>query len=203
MSIIKGKIKPALTTWPMGLVHPEKWSLEKTCQIAKQFRLEAVEVVTPEELPVLKSHGLVSALTNSHWFVRGPNNRLHWDECLGALRRSIDANAEFGFTNVITFWGFEDTTSEGGSRVDLEEGKKNLIEAYKQVVGYAEKKNVVICLEALNTRDPGDWKGHPGYQGAHVDDCMEVIRAVGSPNLKLLLDIYHIQIMDGDLIRRI
>ena len=203
MSLIKGKIKPALATWCMGIVREEKWSLEKVCQVAKQLGMEAVEVVTPEDLPVLKSHGLVSALTTSHWFIKGPNNRLHWDECRAALMKSIDANAEFGFTNVITFWGYEDTTSDGGSRVSLEEGKKNLIEFYKQIAPYAEQKKVVILLEALNTRDPADWKGHPGYQGANVEDCMDVVRAVGSSSFKLLLDIYHVQIMNGDLIRRI
>ena len=165
--------------------------------------MEAVEVVSPEDFPTLKSHGLTCALTTSHWFIKGPNNRVHWPECETALLKSIDAAAEYGFTNVITFWGFEDTTAEGGSRVTLEEGKKNLIEFYKKLASYAEKKKVMILLEALNTRDPADWKGHPGYQGANVDDCMEVIKAVNSPGLRLLLDIYHVQIMNGDLIRRI
>ena len=203
MSIIKGKIKPALPTWPMGLCHPEKWSFEKLCQVAKQLGIEAIEVVNPEDFPTLKAHGLTCALTTSHWFIKGPNNKAHWPECEAALIKSIDASAEYGFTNVITFWGFEDTTAEGGSRVSLEEGKKNLIEFYGKLAPYAAKKNVKILLEALNTRDPADWKGHPGYQGANVDDCMEVIRAVNSPGLRLLLDIYHVQIMNGDLIRRI
>ncbi len=203
MSAVKGKIKPALPTWPMGIVHPEKWSFEKVCQVAKQLGMEAVEVVNPEDFPTLKAHGLVSALTTSHWFIKGPNNRMHWDECRAALMKSIDANAEYGFTNVITFWGYEDTTSDGGSKVSLEEGKKNLIEFYKSIAPYAEKKKVLILIEALNTRDAGDWMGHPGYQGSNVDDCMEVVRAVGSPAFRLLLDLYHVQIMNGDLIRRI
>ena len=61
-----------------------------------------------------------------------------------------------------------------------------------------------ICLEMLNSRvgDHPD-KGHPGYQGDHVDYCMDILRAVGSSRLKLLFDIYHVQIMDGDVIRRI
>ena len=203
MSLIKGKIKPALTKWCLSDVIPQKWSLEKICQVANQLGVDAIEVLAPEELPVLQKYGLSSALTVPHMFVRCMNNRKWWDECLEGYRKAIDANAAYGFTNVITFWGYEDTTSEGGSRVDKEEGKRNLIEGYKQIIGYAEKKNVVLCLEALNSRDPADMKGHPGYQGDQIDDCLEVVKAVGSPSLKLLFDFYHVQIMNGDLIRRI
>lgn len=203
MSSVKGKIKPALTTWPMGLYHPEKWSLDKLCEVAKGFGVEAIEVVAPEDCATVKKHGLVSALTNSHWFTKGYNCRKFWDECTAAYRKAIDANAACGFKTVITFWGFEDTTSEGGEKVSLEEGKKNMIEGYKQIIGYAEKHGQTLVLESLNSRDPADWKGHPGYQGSNLDDCMDVIKAVGSPNLKLLFDLYHVQIMNGDLIRRI
>ena len=197
-----GLVKPALTKWCLEGATPP-WSLEKICQAAKTLGVEAVEVVSPEDFPTLKRHGLVSALTNSHMFVRGMNNRAHWDECLTALRTAIDANAAYGFDRAITFWGFEDTSDEGGSRVDLDEGKKNLIEGYKKIVKYAEEKGTVICLEPLNTRDPVAMKGHPGYQGADIEDCMEVVKAVGSPSLRLLFDFYHVQIMNGDLIRRI
>lgn len=199
----KGQVKPALTKWCLETVKPVPWTLEKICGTAKALGVEAVEVVSPEDFPMLKRYGLVSALTTSHMFVRGMNNRAHWDECLAALRTAIDANAAHGFDRAITFWGFEDTTDEGGSRVDLEEGKKNLIEGYKKIVKYAEEKGTVICLEPLNTRDPVDMKGHPGYQGANIEDCMEVIKAVGSPSLRLLFDFYHVQIMNGDIIRRI
>jgi hydroxypyruvate isomerase len=198
-----GSVKPALTKWCLQDVSPAPWSLEKICQAARTLSVDAIEVVSPEDFPTLEKHGLVSALTTSHMFVRGMNNRAHWDECLGALRTAIDANAAHGYDRAITFWGFEDTTNEGGSRVDLEEGKKNLIEGYKQIVGYAEEKGTVICLEPLNTRDAADMKGHPGYQGANIEDCMEVIKAVGSPSLKLLFDFYHVPLMNGDLIRRI
>jgi sugar phosphate isomerase/epimerase len=203
MGIIEGKIKLALTTWPMGLFHPEKWSLDKLCQVAKQLGVEAIEVVAPEDLPTLKKYGLVSSLTVAHWFTKGYCQRPFWDECTAAYKKAIDANAEHGFTNVVSFWGYGSNVAEGGGVVSLEEGKKNMIAGYKEIVGYAEKKGVVLCLEALNSRDSGDWKGHPEYQGSNVDDCLDVIKAVGSPSLKLCFDMYHIQIMNGDLIRRI
>lgn len=202
-----GRFKPALTRWCLHNL-AEQWSVEKICRTAVELGVPAIEVVPPEELPLLKKYGLVSALTNSHMFVRGMNNPLHWDECLAKLETSINANAEMGFTNVVTFTGFADTTvpEEGarpGSLVSREEGIRNCVEGYKKIVGLAEKKKVTLCLETLNSRDGADMKGHPGYQGDHLDFIMEVIEKVGSPALKLLFDVYHLQIMDGDLIRRI
>jgi hydroxypyruvate isomerase len=74
----------------------------------------------------------------------------------------------------------------------------------KTLAAYAEKKGVTVCLEMLNTRDgTHPMKGHPGYQGDDLDYCAEIINAVGSKNVKLLFDVYHVQIMDGDVIRRI
>jgi hydroxypyruvate isomerase len=133
------------------------------------------------------------------------NNPLHWDECLTKMREAIDVTAEAGFKNVITFTGASDTSGEEkGSKVDPEEGAKNCVNGYKKIIGYAEKKKVNLCLEQLNSRDDTHpMKGHPGYQGDHVDYCMDIIKKVGSPNMKILFDVYHVQIMDGDLIRRI
>ena len=63
---------------------------------------------------------------------------------------------------------------------------------------------MTVCLEMLNSRDDSDPnKGHPGYQGDHIDYCMDILNAVGSPRVKLLFDAYHAQIMDGGVIRRI
>jgi hydroxypyruvate isomerase len=197
-----GNIKQAIAAWCFTDLG-EKWSLEKLCQVASELSVPALDVVSPGDFPLIKKYGLVSACTTSHLFIRGMNNPAHWDECLGALRTSIEANAAEGFKNVITFSGFADTSDENGSRVSYEEGVKNCVEGYKQVVGQAEKSGVTICLEPLNTRDPADMKGHPGYQLDHTDSCMEVIKKVGSPSLKFLYDAYHVQIMDGDLIRRI
>jgi hydroxypyruvate isomerase len=203
-------IQAALTAWCLQVSPASRWSLEETCLAAKRLGLTSVEVVQPEELATLKAHGLVCGLTSSHGYVRGMNNPLHWEECLGRLRLAIEASAANGHPNVVTFSGFGDTTREedgtpysGGSVVSREEGIRNCVEGYKKVVGLAEAKGVNICLEPLNTRDPGPMKGHPGYQGATLDYCLEVMRKVGSPRLKLLFDAYHVQIMEGDLIRRI
>jgi len=210
--LVKGRIKPALTQWCLKDASAEKWSLEKICQVAKELNVPALEVVGPADFPVLKKHGLICALTTSHMYIRGMCNKLHWDECHAKLTESIEANAAYGFPNVITFSGFMDTSDEPseeggpggvkGSKVSREEGIRNCVEGYKKIVGLAEKKKVKICLEALNTRDPAAMKGHPGYLADHLDICTDIIRQVGSPALKLVYDIYHIQIMDGDIVRR-
>ena len=87
--------------------------------------------------------------------------------------------------------------SGSGSTGGAVNGEGNLI------VGYAEKKKVTLCLEMLNSRVDAEMKGHPGYQGDHTDYCVELIKRVGSDRMKLLFDVYHVQIMDGDVIRRI
>jgi len=88
-------------------------------------------------------------------------------------------------------------------RISPEEGIRNCVAGYKEIVGYAEKMKVNLALEMLNSRVEIEMKGHPGYQGDHVDYCLDILRQVGSPRLGLLFDVYHVQIMDGDLITRL
>ena len=127
-------------------------------------------------------------------FVKGFNNPKYWPQVMKATRDAIDACAEYGFKNVICFTGYKEDIPD-------DVGAKNCVEGYKQIVGHAEKKGVTLCLEMLNSRvSTHPMKGHPGYQGDHTDYCIDIIKRVGSPSLKLLFDIYHVQIMDGDVI---
>ena len=130
-------------------------------------------------------------------FVKGFNNPKYREQVLKATRDAIDACADFGTKNVICFTGMRE-----GIPDDV--GADNCVEGFKQIVGHAEKKGVTLCLEMLNSRvSSHPMKGHPGYQGDHTDYCIDIIKRVGSPSLKLLFDIYHVQIMDGDIISRI
>ncbi len=193
---IKGRINQSVAYWPFA----EYWDLDKTCQIAKQLGCKSVELVDPSDFPTLRKHGLVCAITPNGMgdppFVRGFNNPQYHEEIIASTKESIDASAAYGFPNVIGFTGFEEDIPD-------HIGKVNCVAGFKEIVGYAEKKGVNICLEILNTRVAEEMKGHPGYQGDHVDYCMDIIKAVGSPRMKILFDIYHIQIMDGDIITRI
>ncbi len=198
-----GRQKQSVAGWCFMNQGP-KWSLETLAHTASELGCGALELVDVEHWDVLRRHGLVCAATKSHSFVRGMNNEGHWAECHSKLRTAIEATSAAGFPNVMTFTGFSDTSGEpGGSKVGDREGIDNCVRAYKEIVGEAERAKVTLVLEPLNTRDAMPMKGHPGYQGDHVDECMEIIRRVSSPSLRLLFDVYHVQIMDGDLIRRI
>lgn len=189
---VKKNIKQSIVQWCFS----KKWNIEQLCQVAKSLGCLSVELVDPKDWPVLKKHGLVCAIANSHGFEKGMNNPKYHDRCIAILRKVIDDCAEFGFPTAITFTGFREDIPD-------DVGLKNCVVGLKKVVGYAEKKKVNLCLEMLNSRVAEEMKGHPGYQGDHTDYCIEILKQVGSPRLKLLFDIYHVQIMDGDVIRRI
>jgi hydroxypyruvate isomerase len=172
------------------------WSLEETCRIACRLGCKSVELVDPKQWPLLKDHGLICALTLSHWFDQGMNHPSHHAMCIEKIRSAIQSCAEFGFPNVLTFTGFRGDLSD-------EEGIENCVKGFNQVIGLAEKNEVNLCLEMLNSRVEEEMKGHPGYQGDRIRYCVEIIKRVDSPRMKLLFDIYHVQIMEGDIIRRI
>jgi hydroxypyruvate isomerase len=189
---MNGRVNHSITSW----CFEEYWDIPKQCEIAKQLGCKSVELVQPEHFPTLKENGLVNALAHSHWFDAGMNNPDHHAMCIEKMRDAIDLCAEYDFPNVITFTGPADGLS-------LDDGLKNCVEGYKQIVGHAEKKGVTLCLEMLNSRVEIEMQGHPGYQGDHTDYVMDIVKAVGSPRLQLLFDMYHVQIMDGDIISRI
>jgi hydroxypyruvate isomerase len=210
----KGRIKQSIVEWCFA----DYWDMEEMCKIAVKLGCKSIELVGPEHWPTLKKYGLECAIAPSHLFVQGMNNPRYQPACIEMLKKSIDDCADAGFKTVITFTGYSQESGEwaDGGIPDLDklpknrpviepdEGIKNCVAGIKSVVGYAEKKKVNLSLEILNTRvTDHPMKGHPGYQGDHVDYCTEIINGVGSPRFGLLFDIYHVQIMDGDIIRRI
>lgn len=186
------RVKQSIAQW----CFQKHWDIEAMCKVANKLQCLSIELADPKDWPTLKQHGLICALAGSHWFDQGVNNPKYHEMCLAKIRKSIDLCAEYGFPNVITFTGFREDIPD-------DQGIKNCVDAYKQVIGYAEEKKINLCLEMLNSRVAVEMKGHPGYQGDHTDYCMQIIKEVGSPRMKLLFDIYHVQIMDGDVISRI
>jgi hydroxypyruvate isomerase len=186
------RIKQSLVEW----CYKKYWNFEQLCALAVRLGCSSVELGDPKDFPTLRKYGLSCAIAGSHWFDKGMNNPKYHAMCIEKMRKAIDACAEFGFPNVITFTGFREDIPD-------DVGLKNCVAGYKKVVGYAEDRKVTLCLEMLNSRVKEEMKGHPGYQGDHTDYCIDIIKQVGSPRLKLLFDIYHVQIMDGDVIRRI
>ena len=186
------KLKHSICAW----CFKKHWNIDQMCAVAGTLGCKSVELAPVADWPTLKKHGLACAIASSHGFDKGMNNPKYQDMCLEKLRQSIDACAEAGFPNVITFTGFREDIPD-------DVGLKNCIAGFKKIVGHAEKQKVTLCLEMLNSRVNEEMKGHPGYQGDHTDYCMEIIKQIASPRFKLLFDIYHVQIMDGDIIARI
>jgi hydroxypyruvate isomerase len=186
-----GRIKQSVVHWCFKPMSAEELAME-----AAKLGLASVELVTPEFWPMLKKHGLTCAIAPSHGFAKGFAQPGEHDECLKILRERIDAAAEFGVPNVITFSGF----SNGLRHEDC---LKNTIEGLKKIVGYAEQKKVTLCIEMLNTRVDVTMKGHPGYFLDNIETAVDLCKTIGSERMKVLFDIYHVQIMHGDLIARI
>ena len=204
-----GQIKQSIAFWCFNTAG-EKWDVDKTCRVARDLGCRSVELVDPGQWGVLKRYGLVCAMAPNGMpgtpFRKGFNNPRYHEEVIARTRRAIDACAEAGFPNVIAFTGYKwrDADDPRSGEISRGEGADNCVKGLKQVVGHAERKGVAVCLEHLNTRDSSHpMKGHPGYQGDDLDWVARIIRRVGSPRLKLLFDVYHVQVMHGDLIRRL
>ncbi len=191
--IRNGRIKQSIMGWtfnPMPTLE-----LAKLC---KEIGLVAMEGISPKFYPKIRELGLDISLVGSHGFKKGPVDPANHDECVEKITQSIELCASAGYKRVITFTGMK---AEG---IDDEEAIKNCITCWKKVLPLAEKKKITLCLEHLNSRDDSHpMKGHPGYFGDDVDRCVEMINRVGSSSLKLLFDVYHVQVMNGDVIRRI
>jgi hydroxypyruvate isomerase len=182
----KGRINQSVCRWCYN-----KLSLDELCAVAKKMGLVAIDLLGPNDFPTLKKYGLACSMIGTHSLTKGMNNKDNHAECISKIRSSIDAAAENGFMNVISFSGNADGIAD-------DVGIENAIEGFKQVAGYAEKKKINICIEYLNSK-----VNHKGYMFDNMNWGVEVCKKVGSERVKMLYDIYHAQIMEGDIIRTI
>jgi hydroxypyruvate isomerase len=206
--IRNGRIKQSICSWCFTSAG-EKWSLDKLCEIAREMGVTSIELLTPQNFATLKKHGLTCAIASNTMpgsFRTGFNNPKFHDELVERTSRVIDACTEFGCPNVIAFTGYQwkDPLNEKSGAISRDEGADNCVKGLKRLMAHAEKKGVNVCIEHLNTREASHpMKGHPGYQGDDLDYLAKIIRAVGSERMKLLFDVYHVQVMHGDVIRRL
>jgi hydroxypyruvate isomerase len=182
-----GKINHSVCVWCY------KMKVAEIAPHAKRLGLKALDLVTPIDFGALKEHGLVCSMTSGvdGGITKGFNRRERHDKINESLRKLVDANAEHGFKNVICFSG----NREGQ---DDAEGIKVCTEGIKKIIGYFEQKGQVLQMELLNSR-----VDHKDYQCDKSAWGIELCKAVGSENFKLLYDIYHMQIMEGDIMRSI
>ncbi len=191
--IKKGRIKQSIMGWTFNPM-----PTPKLAQLCKEIGLVAMEGISREHYPLLKKLDLDVSLIGSHGFKKGPVDPKNHEECVAKLTEAIELCADAGYKRVITFTGMK---AQG---IDDEKAEQNCINLWKKVLPLAEKKKITLCLEHLNSRDDSHpMKGHPGYFGDDVDHCVKMIEKIGSPSFKLLFDVYHVQIMNGDVIRRI
>lgn len=207
--VMKGNINHSVVFWCFNIAG-EHWDIEKMCTVAKSLGIKSVEICGPDEWPTIKKHGLTCALAANGMpgapFMKGLNNLAYHDEVISTTMKTIDQCAEAGIPAVIAFTGYKWRNAEdpNSGEISLQEGADNCVAGLKKLAVHAEKKGVTICLEHLNTRDSSHpMKGHPGYQGDDIDYVANIVRRVGSPRVKLLFDIYHVQLMNGDVMRRL
>jgi len=188
--IKKGRLKQAGVGWCYG------GPLEELCQLCVELGLSGIDVVHPRHFLLLKKYDLVSTMTPSMDRGIGIGNSINKKEnhqvALEVLKQRIDQNAEAGFENVIVFSG---NRQEGLSDA---EGLENCAEALRQIVGYAAEKGQTIQMELLNSK-----RDHRGYMFDRSAWGVELVQKVGSDSFKILYDIYHAQIMEGDIIATI
>jgi hydroxypyruvate isomerase len=185
---LKGRIHHSVCQWCY-----DKIPLETLCSAAREMGLQSVELVTVTDFPILQRHNLVCAMvTGVPGMIQSGLNRLeNHDKIIEFFEHTIPATAKAGFPNVICFSGDRAGLSD-------EQGLKNCAIGLQRIMPAAEKHGVTVCMELLNSK-----VDHPDYMCDHSAWGVELCKAVGSEKFKLLYDIYHMQIMEGDVIRTI
>ena len=184
---LKGRIRQSVSRWCFGKV-----PMEEFCKACRDMGIGGIDLIGPGDWPLMKKYGLVGTCTPGGTGInKGLNDRANHEKAIPRIRKAIEQTADAGFPNVIVMAG-------NRKGIDDEEGKKNCVDALKQVVGLAEEKGVTLVMELLNSK-----VDHAGYQGDHTTWIVDVAKRVGSPRFKALYDIYHMQIMEGDIIRTI
>lgn len=185
---LKGRLNHSVCKW----CYP-KVSLEDLCQAGKEMGLRSIELLKVEDFPTLKKHDLVCAMVSGvpGGIENGLNRLENHDKITEFMEQTIPIVAEAGYPNIICFSG-----NRRGQ--DDEKGIENCAVGIKKFIATAEKHKVTIAMELLNSK-----VNHKDYQCDHTPWGVELCKRVGSDRFKLLYDIYHMQIMEGDMIATI
>ena len=185
---MKGNINHSVCKWCYSQI-----SLEEFASGVKSMGITGIDLIGPDQWPVLKKHGLTSSMCNGAEIslTEGWNDKQYHSTLVDSYLKHIDLVAAAGYTNLICFSG-------NRRAIDDETGMDNCAEGLKKIMGHAEKKGVVIQMELLNSK-----VDHKDYMCDNSPWGFELCRRIGSSNFKLLYDIYHMQINEGDVIRTI
>jgi hydroxypyruvate isomerase len=184
----KGRIRQSVSRWCYA-----KIPLDQLCAYAAEIGLKGVDLLQPDEYEIPRHYGLICTMgyVGAGDIPKALNRVENHAAIEQALRVNVPRAAKASVPNVITFSG-----NRGGMPDD--EGARNTIAGLNRVKKIAEDQGVNICLELLNSK-----RDHHDYMCDHTEWGVRVVQEVNSPNVKLLYDIYHMQIMEGDLIETI
>jgi hydroxypyruvate isomerase len=185
---LKGKVNHSVCRWCYN-----KIELDDLCKASKEMGIQSVELLKVEEFPALKKHGLVCAMVSGvpGGIESGLNRTENHAKIAKYMEETIPVVAEAGYPNVICFSG-------NRKGMDDAQGIENSAAGIKQFIAVAEKHKINVCMELLNSK-----VNHKDYMCDHTAWGVELCKRVGSERFKLLYDIYHMQIMEGDLIATI
>ncbi|HEU5068788.1 MAG TPA: TIM barrel protein [Verrucomicrobiae bacterium] len=185
---LKGRINHSACRWCYG-----KISLDDLCVAGKEIGLVAIDLLNPDEFATVKKHGLTCSMV-SFPVIDGLGgigkafNRIeHHDKLVQAYEKRLQETADAGFERLICFSGNRDGLAD-------DKGLDNCETGLKRILPLAEKLKVTLCMELLNSK-----RSHKDYQCDHVAWGVELVKRISSERFKLLYDIFHMQIMDGDV----
>jgi hydroxypyruvate isomerase len=181
------RFKQSVSRWCYG-----KIPLDQLCEMAKGIGYRSVELLSEPDWPIVRAHGLECAMANGFGSIPvGFNRPSNHDKLVADAEETLPKVAAAGIPNIVVFSG-----NRGG--LSDSEGIANCIAGLKRVTPSAEKHGVTLCLEVLNSK-----VDHKDYHADHTDWAVEVVKGVASPRLKILYDIYHMQIMEGNVVATI
>ncbi len=185
---LQGNIRHSVARWTFGFL-----SLEELCLVVKRIGFAAIDLVGPSEWHILKQQGVDSSMCNGAELnlEDGWGDARFHSALVESYRRHIDLVSEAGYTNLICFSG-------NARGMDPEDGLKQATQGLKKILAQAEKRGVVLQMELFNSK-----VDHPDYLCDNSAWGIELCKRLDSPNFKLLYDIYHMQISEGDIIRTI
>ena len=186
---LKGNIHHSVCPWAYNFL-----TLDQLCQLVKEIGFNAIDLLAPKDWPTVQKYGIDSSMcyiAGKVSLTDGFNNKKFHEQLIKDYLEVIPLMAKAGYRNLICFSG-----SRNG--MDDETGLKNCEEGLKQVLPLAEKNNVILLMELLNSKID-----HKDYMCDKTVWGVELAKRIGSPNFKLLYDIYHMQIDEGDVIRTI
>jgi hydroxypyruvate isomerase len=186
-----GRLKQSVCRWTYG-----RMPLRELCRAGKAIGLAGIDLLTPDEWQVVREEGLVCSMgypgpERRGFIADGFNDPAHHEMLLAELTTAIPAAEAAGVPNVIAMFGNRNGRSD-------QDAIDNCVAGLNRIKALAEEHGVTICLELLNSK-----VDHHDYQGDRTSFGVAVVRGVASPRVKLLYDIYHMQIMEGDVIRTI